>query len=63
VRALGEFGVVLIVAYYPQGIPVKLWTNLQDIGLSAVYPLLWVFFLVALPLPLALGLAVRRRLA
>ena len=63
VRALGEFGVVLIVAYYPQGIPVKLWTNLQDYGLSAVYPLLWVFFLVALPLPLVLGLAVRRRLA
>ncbi len=63
VRALGEFGVVLIVAYYPQGIPVKLWSNLQDYGLSAVYPLLWVFFLVALPLPLVLGLAVRRRLA
>lgn len=63
VRALGEFGVVLIVAYYPQGIPVKLWTNLQDYGLSAVYPLLWVFFLIALPLPLALGLAVRRRLS
>lgn len=63
VRALGEFGVVLIVAYYPQGIPVKLWVNLQDIGLQAVYPLLWVFFLVALPLPLVLGLAVRRRLS
>lgn len=62
VRALGEFGVVLIVAYYPRGIPVKLWVNLQNIGLDAVYPLLWVFFLVALPLPLALGLAVRRRL-
>lgn len=63
VRALGEFGVVLIVAYYPQGIPVKLWVNLQNIGLDAVYPLLWVFFLVALPLPLVLGLAVRRRFA
>lgn len=63
VRALGEFGAVLIIAYYPQGIPVKLWVNLQDIGLNAVYPLLWVFFLVALPLPLVLGLAVRRRLA
>ncbi len=61
VRALGEFGVVLIVAYYPQGIPVKLWVNLQNIGLDAVYPLLWIFFLVALPLPLVLGLAVRRR--
>lgn len=63
VRALGEFGVVLIVAYYPQGMPVKLWVNLQDFGLQAVYPLLWVFFLMALPLPLVLGLAVRRRLA
>ncbi|TAL54682.1 molybdenum ABC transporter permease [Pandoraea sp.] len=61
VRALGEFGVVLIVAYYPQGIPVKLWVNLQDIGLPAVYPLLWVFFLVAMPLPLILGLASRRQ--
>ncbi len=63
VRALGEFGVVLIVAYYPSGIPVKLWINLQDFGLDAVYPLLWVFFLVALPLPLVLGLAVRKRMA
>jgi len=61
VRALGEFGTVLIVAYYPQGIPVKLWVNLQDIGLSAVYPLLWVFFLVAMPIPLILGLASRRQ--
>jgi molybdate/tungstate transport system permease protein len=61
VRALGEFGIVLILAYYPQGIPVKLWVNLQDIGLSAVYPLLWIFFLVAMPLPLILGLASRRQ--
>lgn len=61
VRALGEFGIVLILAYYPQGIPVKLWVNLQDIGLTAVYPLLWVFFLVAMPLPLILGLASRRQ--
>ena len=61
VRALGEFGAVLIVAYYPQGIPVKLWVNLQNVGLSAVYPLLWMFFLVAMPLPLILGLAARRR--
>jgi molybdate/tungstate transport system permease protein len=61
VRALGEFGIVLILAYYPQGIPVKLWVNLQDVGLTAVYPLLWVFFLVAMPLPLILGLASRRQ--
>jgi molybdate/tungstate transport system permease protein len=60
VRALGEFGTALIIAYYPQGIPVKLWVNLQDAGLSAVYPLLWLFFLAALPLPVWLGLAARR---
>lgn len=61
VRALGEFGVVLIMAYFPQGIPVKLWVNLQDYGLASVYPLLWVFFLVGLPLPLLLGLLARQR--
>jgi molybdate/tungstate transport system permease protein len=61
VRVLGEFGIVLIIAYYPQGIPVKLWVNLQDIGLPAVYPLLWLFFLVAMPLPLWLGVLSRRR--
>jgi molybdate/tungstate transport system permease protein len=60
VRALGEFGVVLIVAYYPQGIPVRLWVNLQDTGLQAVYPLLWLFFAVGLPLPLLGGLWSRR---
>jgi molybdate/tungstate transport system permease protein len=63
VRALGEFGIVLIIAYFPQGIPVKLWVNLQDLGLDAVYPLLWLFFVVALPLPLILGIASRRDLA
>jgi molybdate/tungstate transport system permease protein len=61
VRALGEFGIVLIIAYFPHGIPVKLWVNLEDTGLDAVYPLLWLFFLVAMPLPLWLGMVSRRR--
>jgi len=52
---------VLVMAYYPQGIPVKLWVNLQDFGLPSVYPLLWLFFLVGLPLPLLLGLLAWRR--
>ncbi len=59
VRALGEFGIVLIMAYYPQGIPVKLWVNLEDVGVGAVYPLLWLFFVIGLPLPLLLGMASR----
>ncbi len=61
VRGLGEFGVVLIIAYYPQGIPVKLWVNLQDTGMSAVYPLLWLFFTIGLPVPVLFGMLSRRR--
>jgi len=64
VRALGEFGAVVVTAYYPAGMPVQLWVNLQSFGLPAVMPLLVVFLLVALPLPwLAHVLAQRRRLA
>jgi molybdate/tungstate transport system permease protein len=60
VRAMGEFGIVLIIAYYPQGLPVRLWVDLQDEGVAAVFPLLAVFLLLALPLPLWLGLRARR---
>jgi molybdate/tungstate transport system permease protein len=61
VRAMGEFGIVLIIAYYPQGLPVRLWVDVQDEGIQAVFPLLAVFLLVALPLPLWLGLRARGR--
>ncbi|MGE4480495.1 molybdate ABC transporter permease subunit [Acidocella sp.] len=59
VRALGEFGIILIVAYYPAGMPVQLWTDVQDLGLQAVFPLVAVFLLVTLPVPLWLGLRAR----
>ena len=58
VRGVGELGIVLIFAYFPQGMPVKLWVNLEDGGLGATFPLLWIFLLAALPLPLWL---LRRR--
>jgi molybdate/tungstate transport system permease protein len=61
VRAIGEFGIVLIIAYFPAGMPVQLWTDVQDIGLQAVFPLVAVFLLASLPLPLWLGLRARRR--
>jgi len=61
VRAIGEFGIAVLLAYFPKGIPVELWTNLQDSGIDAVYPLLWALLLVALPLPLVLGLVARRK--
>jgi molybdate/tungstate transport system permease protein len=52
VRGVGELGIVLIFAYFPQGMPVRLWVDLEDGGLSATFPLLWLFLLAALPLPL-----------
>ena len=51
IRTLGEFGAVAVTAYYPAGMPVQLWVNLQSFGLPAVMPLLLVFLTVALPLP------------
>jgi molybdate/tungstate transport system permease protein len=51
VRAIGEFGAVVVTAYYPSGMPVQLWVNLQSFGLPAVMPLLVVFLGVALPVP------------
>lgn len=60
-RAIGEFGAVVVTAYYPAGMPVQLWIDLQSRGLSAVLPLLLIFLLVALPLPVVAHLAARRR--
>jgi molybdate/tungstate transport system permease protein len=61
VRALGEFGAVIVTAYYPSGIPVQIWVNLQDAGMPAVMPLLVVFILTALPLPWLIHLIAQRR--
>ena len=44
VRALGEFGAVVVTAYYPSGIPGQMWINLQDAGMPAVMPLLTVLY-------------------
>ena len=43
VRALGEFGAVAVTAYYPAGMPVQMWTDLQSGGLPTVMPLLVIF--------------------
>jgi molybdate/tungstate transport system permease protein len=61
VRALGEFGAVMVTAYYPSGMPVQLWVNLQSFGLPAVMPLLLIFLITALPLPWAVHLLAQRR--
>ena len=63
VRTIGRIRpAVLVTAYYPSGMPVQLWVNLQSFGLPAVMPLLVIFLAVALPLPwLAHVLAQRKR--
>ncbi len=61
VRAFGEFGAVVVTAYYPAGMPVQLWVNLQSFGLPAVMPLLMIFLSVALPLPWLVHVLAQRR--
>ena len=52
-RAMGAFGAVLIIAYHPAGIPLQIYTTLQQTGLASALPFALVLLVVALPLPLA----------
>jgi molybdate/tungstate transport system permease protein len=61
VRALTEFGAVVITAYYPAGMPVAIWTSLQNFGMPAVMPLLVIFLLTALPFPWVAHVLAQRR--
>lgn len=61
VRALTEFGAVVITAYYPAGMPVAIWTSLENFGLPAVMPLLVIFLVTALPFPWIVHLLAQRR--
>ncbi len=63
VRALTEFGAVVITAYYPAGMPVAMWTSLENFGLPAVMPLLIVFLVTSLPLPWLAHVVAQRRFA
>ncbi|UXO70640.1 molybdate ABC transporter permease subunit [Pantoea dispersa] len=62
VRAMGEFGIVMIFAWFPHGMPAQLYNNLQNDGVDAVYVLLWLLLLFTLPMPLLCALASRRAL-
>jgi len=61
VRTVGEFGAVVVTAYYPSGMPVQLWVNLQSFGLPAVMPLLVLFLTAALPLPWLIHVLAQKR--
>jgi molybdate/tungstate transport system permease protein len=52
-RAMGAFGAVIIVAYHPYGLPLQIWTTLQETGLQTALPFALALLVVALPLPLA----------
>jgi molybdate/tungstate transport system permease protein len=52
-RAMGAFGAVIIIAYHPAGIPLQIYTTLQETGLASALPYALVLLVVALPLPLA----------
>ena len=63
VRALTEFGAIVVTAYYPAGMPVAIWTSLENFGLPAVMPLLVIFLVTALPLPWLAHVLAQRRLS
>jgi molybdate/tungstate transport system permease protein len=52
-RAVGAFGAVVIIAYHPFGIPLQIFTTLQETGLYTALPYALILLVVALPLPLA----------
>jgi molybdate/tungstate transport system permease protein len=51
IRTVGEFGAVVVTAYYPSGMPVQLWVNLESFGLPSIMPLLLLFIAATLPFP------------
>ena len=52
-RAMGAFGAVVIIAYHPYGIPLQIWTTLQETGLASALPFALLLLVAALPLPIA----------
>lgn len=52
-RAIGAFGAVIIIAYHPFGIPLQIYTTLEQTGLYSALPYALVLLVVAVPLPLA----------
>ena len=58
VRALGEFGATIVLAYHPYSLPVLAWVRFSGSGLDSTLPLVLLLFVVA-----AIGLALSQLLA
>jgi len=51
-RAMGAFGAVIIIAYHPYGLPMQIWTTLNEVGLDQALPFALALVVIALPFPL-----------
>jgi molybdate/tungstate transport system permease protein len=49
---MGAFGAVIIVAYYPRGLPNQIFIAFQEFGLSGALPFALLLVVAALPLPI-----------
>jgi molybdate/tungstate transport system permease protein len=47
IRALGEFGATLIVAYNPHTLPVHMWVKFESDGLTGALPIAFLLVLLA----------------
>ena len=47
IRALGEFGATLIVAYNPHALPVYMWVKFESNGLTGALPVAFLLVLLA----------------
>src|SRR5437667_11451300 len=47
IRALGEFGATLIVAYNPHTLPVYMWVKFESNGLTGALPVAFLLVLLA----------------
>ncbi len=50
-RAMGAFGAVVIIAYFPRGLPLQIFISMQEYGLSGALPFALLLVVAALPLP------------
>jgi len=50
-RAMGAFGAVVIIAYYPRGLPNQIFIAFQEFSLPGALPFALLLVIAALPLP------------
>lgn len=60
IRALGEFGATMIVAYNPQTLPVHLWVRFQSAGLRGSLPVAFLLVVLA-SVAVGVSMALSRR--